>query len=103
MSETKYEYVNHPPHYNKYDYEVIEMMQRIYGIEKTMIWCELNAFKYRMRAGEKPNTPIEVDFQKEKWCLDKKNELRELLKENTIDSDIKTVIDGVEYKVIYKE
>ncbi len=101
MSETKYEYVNHPPHYNKYEYEVIEMMRRIYGDEKVKIWCELTAFKYRMRAGDKPNTPVEVDFKKEEWCLNKKKELDNLSNENQFDSGFKTVIDGVEYKVIY--
>ena len=63
---THYEEVNHPNHYNVYDVEVVEMMERIFGIEETMSWCKLNAFKYRMRAGEKPTSTVEKDLKKEK-------------------------------------
>lgn len=73
--EPTYEMVNHPKHYNNYEYEVIEMMRRIYGDEKTAIFCELNAFKYRMRMGTKPTSPIEEDLEKEQWYLKKKQEL----------------------------
>ena len=71
-----YEEVNHPNHYNVYDVEVVEMMERIFGIEETMSWCKLNAFKYRMRAGEKPTSTVEKDLKKEKWCLNKYHELK---------------------------
>lgn len=71
-----YEEVNHPDHYNVYDVEVVEMMERIFGIEETMSWCKLNAFKYRMRAGEKPTSTVEKDLKKEKWCLNKYHELK---------------------------
>ena len=73
---THYEEVNHPDHYNVYDVEVVEMMERIFGIEETMSWCKLNAFKYRMRAGEKPTSTVEKDLKKEKWCLNKYKELK---------------------------
>lgn len=77
LSVTKpYEEVNHPDHYNVYDVEVVEMMERIFGIEETMSWCKLNAFKYRMRAGEKPTSTVEKDLKKEKWCLNKYKELK---------------------------
>lgn len=71
-----YEEVNHPDHYNVYDVEVVEMMERIFGIEETMSWCKLNAFKYRMRAGEKSTSTVEKDLKKEKWCLNKYKELK---------------------------
>lgn len=71
-----YEEVNHPDHYNVYDVEVVDMMERIFGIEETMSWCKLNAFKYRMRAGEKPTSTVEKDLKKEKWCLNKYKELK---------------------------
>lgn len=71
-----YEEINHPDHYNVYDVEVVEMMERIFGIEETMSWCKLNAFKYRMRAGEKPTSTVEKDLKKEKWCLNKYKELK---------------------------
>jgi hypothetical protein len=69
----KYEEVNHPQHYNNYDVEVVEMMRRIWGDDEVKIWAKLNAFKYRMRMGTKPNTPIETDFKKEQYCLNIKN------------------------------
>lgn len=70
-----YEYVNHPSHYNLYDVEVVDMMRRIWGSEKTAIWCELNAFKYRMRMGLKPNSDLNEDFRKEQWYLAKAKEI----------------------------
>lgn len=72
-----YEYVNHPKHYNNYDVEVIDMMEKIFGKEETAIFCKLSAFKYRMRAGTKPGQSVEKDLKKEQWYLDKKKELKE--------------------------
>lgn len=71
----EYEMVDHPQHYNNYEYEVIDMMRKIYGDEKTAIFCELNAFKYRMRMGTKPTSPIHEDLKKEQWYLKKKKEI----------------------------
>lgn len=73
--EDTYEMVDHPQHYNNYEYEVIDMMRKIYGDEKTAIFCELNAFKYRMRMGTKPTSPIDEDIKKEQWYLKKKQEI----------------------------
>lgn len=70
-----YEMVNHPKHYNSYDVEVVDMMRRIWGSEKTAIWCELNAFKYRMRMGLKPGSSLDEDLAKEQWYLNKANEI----------------------------
>lgn len=71
-----YEMVNHPKHYNSYDVEVVDMMRRIWGSEKTAIWCELNAFKYRMRMGLKPGSSFDDDLAKEQWYLNKAKEIR---------------------------
>lgn len=71
-----YEMVNHPKHYNLYDVEVVDMMRRIWGSEKTAIWCELNAFKYRMRMGLKPCSSFDEDLAKEQWYLNKAKEIR---------------------------
>lgn len=70
-----YEYVEHPQHYNNYDVEVIEMMRRIWGDKDVATWAKLNAFKYRMRMGTKPNETIEKDIKKEKFYLDTYNKL----------------------------
>ena len=79
-SDNKYEYVNHPSHYNNYSIEVIEMMLRIYGPQKTFDFCEMNAFKYRMRMGTKPGNDIQEDLKKEKWYLAKAKEIKEIYK-----------------------
>jgi hypothetical protein len=73
------EAVEHPKHYNNYPIEVIDMMLSIWGIDKTITFCLMNAFKYRMRLGLKDN--IEQDLAKEQWYLNKANELSNL-KEN---------------------
>ena len=75
-SEEKYEMVNHPTHYNNYDKEVIEMMINIWGPEETAIFCKLDAFKYRLRMGTKPDNDIQQDLNKEKWYLKKFHELK---------------------------
>ena len=62
----EYDFIN-PDHYKKYSVEVIDMMIAIYGKEKTAAYCELNAFKYRMRMGEKQEQPIDMYLEKEKW------------------------------------
>lgn len=71
-----YEHVNHPQHYNNYDKEVIDMMLDIWGPKETAIFCKLNAFKYRMRMGTKPDNDISQDLNKEKWYLNKYHELK---------------------------
>lgn len=71
-----YEHVNHPTHYNNYSVECLEMMRLIWGDEATARWCEMTAFKYRMRLGLKPNNPIEQDLAKEKFYLDYARKLR---------------------------
>ena len=67
------ELVEHPKHYNSYPIEVIDMMVAIFGKEKTIDFCLLNAFKYRMRLGVKDD--VEQDLAKEQWYLNKANEL----------------------------
>lgn len=71
-----YEMVDHPTHYNNYSVEVIDMMRKIWGAEATALWCEMTAFKYRMRLGLKPDNPISQDLDKEAWYLARANELR---------------------------
>lgn len=71
-----YEMVNHPSHYNEYDVEVIDMIERIWGTDDAAKWCKITAYKYRMRLGKKPETPIEQDLAKEEWYLNKAEELK---------------------------
>lgn len=65
----------HPSHYDAYDIQVIDMMERIFGREETAIFCKLNAFKYRMRMGLKLGEDMIDDLKKEQYYLNKKKEL----------------------------
>ena len=75
-ADSESEMVNHPSHYNQYPVEVIDMMARIWGNEATAQWCEMTAFKYRMRMGHKSGNEIGRDFDKEQWYLKKAEEMR---------------------------
>lgn len=72
-----YEHVEHPNHYNTYPMETINMMVAIWGKEKVADWCEITAFKYRMRMGTKPDNSIEQDLEKEQWYIAKAKGLRQ--------------------------
>lgn len=73
--EEKYEMVNHPAHYNNYDKEVIDIIEVIWGTQIAAVWCEITAFKYRMRMGTKPTSSVSEDLEKESWYLKKMREL----------------------------
>ena len=76
LAEVKpYDYIN-PNHYKQGDKEVIEMMVDIWGAEDVAKYCSMNAFKYRMRMGFKPNQSIEQELKKAKWYENKAKELR---------------------------
>lgn len=74
--DAEYEMVNHPSHYNQYDIEVIDMIIKIWGPEAAALWCDITAFKYRMRMGTKPDNSIEQDIKKEQWYLNKSKEIK---------------------------
>ena len=74
--DAEYEMVNHPSHYNQYDIEVIDMIIKIWGPEAAALWCDITAFKYRMRMGAKPDNSIEQDIKKEQWYLNKAKEIK---------------------------
>lgn len=65
--------VNHPSHYNHGGMETIDKMIKLYGIEKVKAFCELNAFKYRDRAGYKgsSDSAIARDIHKAIWYENK--------------------------------
>lgn len=93
-AKQNYEMVNHPKHYNNYDVEVVDMMEKIWGTKATMEWCKMTAYKYRMRMGTKPGkddskeamkAKLMEDFEKEQWYLDKADELKSKLFDKGID------------------
>ena len=45
--------VNHPNHYKSGQYECIEVMKDVFGVEAVKDFCKLNAFKYLWRADKK--------------------------------------------------
>tara|TARA_R100000654_G_scaffold65694_2_gene93623 strand:+ start:344 stop:703 length:360 start_codon:yes stop_codon:yes gene_type:complete len=65
-----YDYIN-PNHYKSGGKEVWEMMIDCYGLEAYINFCQLNAFKYRMRAGKKPNSTAQDDIKKAQWYEEK--------------------------------
>ena len=79
--EENYEMVNHPAHYNNYNKEVIDIIERVWGTYLAAMWCEITAFKYRMRMGTKPTSSISEDLEKETWYLNKMRELKKKCKE----------------------
>ena len=44
--------------------EVFEMMKKIWGIDQFIAFCQMNMFKYRMRAGVKPGVDAATDLAK---------------------------------------
>lgn len=81
-----YEFVNHPPHYNEWSYEVIDMMEKIYGTENTALWCEMTAFKYAMRMGFKPIESVQQEIDKRNWYLNKAKQLKSKYKDKQLKS-----------------
>lgn len=70
--EKEYEYVEHPSHYNREGKkECIVLMEEIFGKYWTGVFCVINAFKYRYRAGDKPDESTERDLEKAKWYLNR--------------------------------
>jgi len=74
-SKTEYDFIN-PSHYKLGTMETFDMMVLIWGKEKAIAHCEMTAFKYRMRAGKKPDQSIERDMEKAKWYDNKALELK---------------------------
>jgi hypothetical protein len=75
----EYDFVN-PEHYKRGSMEVIDMMKLLWGTEALILHCEMTAFKYRMRAGTKPDQPIERELEKARWYDEKAKKLRNELR-----------------------
>jgi hypothetical protein len=74
-----YDFVN-PEHYKRGSMEVIDMMKLLWGTEALIAHCEMTSFKYRMRAGTKPDQPIERELEKAQWYDEKAKKLRNELR-----------------------
>lgn len=68
------EFVNHPKHYGREGaMECIDEMVLVFGVEATMNFCLLNAWKYRYRAADKNGAE---DIAKSDWYMTKYAELK---------------------------
>ena len=67
--------VNHPEHYKAGDYECINVMIAVFGVNAVKIFCLLNAFKYMFRCNKKNGVE---DINKATWYLKKHGELCEV-------------------------
>jgi hypothetical protein len=76
-SNESYDNVN-PNHYKLFPIETIDMMINIWGVDKVISYCEITAFKYKMRVGSKPTASVDDDIKKAEWYLSKAEELKEL-------------------------
>ncbi len=80
MEEIKKDAIN-PTHYQRESgMECIDEMEMLYGIDEVMIFCKLNAHKYRYRAADKNGVE---DLKKSDWYMNKYLELKNR-KQNTI-------------------
>lgn len=61
-----------PSHYNNENFTCLDVMIRTHGVDATMNFCILNAFKYLYRHNNKNGLQ---DIEKAKWYIDKYIEL----------------------------
>lgn len=88
-----YDSLGNAPHYKQFRIDVIDMIERVWGTEHTMTFCEMNAFKYRMRLGNKVTQEISKEMVKVGWYERAAKELFEKLgtcEEIKIDNREKT-------------
>lgn len=65
MSQKKYDFVDHPSHYNPGQFEVIKII-RAYNLN----FSRGNAIKYLLRAGKKPDQSQIQDLRKAIWYIE---------------------------------
>lgn len=85
-----------PTHYKNKPIETILKMEKIWGPALTAVHCELTAFKYRERIGDKPGQAIEDELGKIKWYESKAAELRNKCSEQ----ELQALDDLVSFKSI---
>lgn len=64
-NDEEHDAVNHPAHY-EHGIECIDEMILLYGVVETMVFCKLNAHKYRKRAFDKGG---KEDMDKADWYM----------------------------------
>ena len=56
--------INNPAHYKMHDKECITEMLILFGLDNFIAFCQMNAWKYRYRAGNKANNSADQDNAK---------------------------------------
>lgn len=56
--------VSHPDHYKTHNRECIVEMLVLFGLDNFITFCQMNAWKYRYRAGNKANNSADQDNAK---------------------------------------
>lgn len=63
----QYDSKGNAKHYNDQRLRTILKIERTWGTYEAMVHCEITAFKYRDRIGDKKDQPIELELIKIKW------------------------------------
>lgn len=73
------EMINHPSHYNKPGRQecIVEMFEK-FGATAVYWFSVLSAYKYRYRAGDKPDNAVEQEVAKAEWYDHMAEEMRRL-------------------------
>ncbi len=66
QSATRYEHIDHPPHYTKGGIETLDFIEA-----KELNYHRGNVVKYLVRAGHKPSTPEIEDLRKARFYLNR--------------------------------
>lgn len=64
-----------PEHYKLHEHECIDEMLEVFGADAVKIFCVLNTWKYRYRAGSKTGESAADDNAKSDWYMNKLIEL----------------------------
>lgn len=70
--------VHHPTHYNTHERECIVEMYILFGVDKFIDFCTMNAWKYRYRAGSKQGSPAAQDNAKADRYIEYAKRAREI-------------------------
>lgn len=62
---SNYDKKGNASHYSDNRINAIRMFESIWGTEATMKFCEMNAFKYRLRLGKKDD--VNLEMKKVRW------------------------------------
>lgn len=63
----QYDSKGNAKHYDDQRLRTILKIERTWGTYEAMVHCEITAFKYRDRIGDKKDQPIELELIKIKW------------------------------------